>query len=78
MVAHLRRDGLEFTVGVFEEFLGALDADVGEMLHRSAAEFAAADAAEVFGADGAAGGERREFPVGREFASDRFPECADA
>ena len=42
MVAHLRRDGLEFTVGVFEEFLGALDADVGEMLHRSAAEFAAA------------------------------------
>jgi hypothetical protein len=50
----------------------------GQQQSLAQANQAAADAAEVFGADGAAGGERREFPVGRQFASDRFPECADA
>ena len=48
------------------------------MLHRGTAEFATADAAEVLGAHAATGGERVEFPTGREFAHDRLPELADA
>lgn len=78
MVADLGGDGFEFFVGGFEEFLGFLNAHVGDVLHGGATEFAQAETAQVFGADVGLLGEGVEFPVDGEVAGDELPEFGNA